>query len=127
MENSEALRIVRALADGVNPATGETFEADAVFQQPETIRALERAAAALQSHVETLDRNRKQPAGIEQATVADTGKPWLPEEDEQLCLEFYHSVDFDDIANHLGRARRAIISRLVKLGKIKPKAVSSVA
>ena len=39
MEIQEGLRIMRALADGVNPATGEALMADAVYQNPPVVRA----------------------------------------------------------------------------------------
>jgi hypothetical protein len=43
MEIQEALKIMRALANGVNPETGESMEADSICRQPETVRALNRA------------------------------------------------------------------------------------
>jgi len=127
VENSEALGIVRALADGVNPVTGETLKADSVFQQPQTVRALERAAAALETYAHTQARNRNSSAQIEQIRLIYPGQPWLPEEDEQLYMEFYQSVNFETIAGRLGRSKSEVISRLVKLGKKKTRASSKAA
>jgi hypothetical protein len=41
MEMQEALKIMRALANGVNPQTGEALEADSVCRQPETVKSFE--------------------------------------------------------------------------------------
>ena len=48
MEIQESLRIIRALADGVNPETGEVLTGDAVYQYPSAVRALHQAIAALE-------------------------------------------------------------------------------
>ena len=48
MEIQESLRIIRALADGVNPETGEVLTGEAVYQYPSAVRALHQAIAALE-------------------------------------------------------------------------------
>ena len=40
MDLSTALTNVEALANGVDPCTGEIFEANSVYNQPDIIRAL---------------------------------------------------------------------------------------
>ena len=39
MNQSEALSVVRSLANGVDPETGEVFAADSVYQRAQTVRA----------------------------------------------------------------------------------------
>lgn len=135
MDASEALRIVRMLAAGFDPSSGEGCLADSVFQQPQTVLALERAAEALQLHIKrsskrkaiSLLRNKSagqqlplfSPIFDKKAEQAGPGKPWMPEEDAQLCAEFYRSVDFNEMADHLGRTKSSIFCRLVALGKIR--------
>jgi len=46
MEIQEALRIMRALADGVNPANGEALMADAVYQCAPVVRGFHRVVGA---------------------------------------------------------------------------------
>jgi hypothetical protein len=113
MENEEALPIVRALAEGVNPATGEVCSGESVFQQPNTIRALARAAEALEAEVGREDRKRKLPTNV--------GKPWAPTEDAQLCAEFDRGLGTWHISKIHGRTKGAITARLEKLGKLTPK------
>ncbi|HKI26322.1 MAG TPA: hypothetical protein VKA07_08360 [Candidatus Sulfotelmatobacter sp.] len=188
MENKEALPIVRALAEGVDPESGDACPGESVFQQPNTIRALGRATEALAARVAQEERRRRLPENIgkpwdesEDAQLraeyerglsiwhiskihgrtrggisarlerlgkvplrlfeaADlprleaspspssaSGKPWLADDDQKLCAAFDQSHDFTVISTELGRYRAEVYQRLVKLGKIKPKAISSVA
>ncbi len=112
MEIEEALKIMRALADGVNPETGEVLSADAVYQYPPVVRALHRAVLALE-YVEERERSRKAPP-------ANAGKSWSRAEDEQVCEELRRGIDFHQIARTHNRTIGSIIARLVKLGKIGP-------
>jgi len=48
MEIREALTIVRKLADGVHPETGEVVQADCLYNHPQAVRALHRAVEALE-------------------------------------------------------------------------------
>jgi hypothetical protein len=48
MEMQEALKIMRALADGVSPETGEALAADSVYQYAPVVRAFHRAVGALE-------------------------------------------------------------------------------
>ena len=112
MEIGEALKIMRALADGVDPESGELLTADAVYQYPPVVRAFHRAVRALED-VEERERSRKTPP-------ANAGKSWSRAEDEQVCEELRRGIDFHQIAKTHNRSIGSIIARLVKLGKIGP-------
>src|SRR3989449_11646522 len=47
MDIQEALKIMRALANGTNPENGEALEESSVCRRPQTVRALNRAISAL--------------------------------------------------------------------------------
>jgi hypothetical protein len=112
MEIQEALRIMRALADGVNPDTGEVLAADAVYQYPPVVRAFHRAVRALE-YVEERERSRKAPP-------ANAGKSWSRAEDELVCEELRRGINFHQIAKTHNRTIGSIIARLVRRGKIRP-------
>lgn len=112
MEIQEALRIMRALADGLSPETGEVLTSDAVYQYPPVIRAFHRAVGALE-YVEERERSKRTPP-------ANAGKSWTRAEDEQVCEELRRGIDFHQIAKTHNRTVGAIIARLVRLGKIGP-------
>ncbi len=112
MEIQEALKIMRALADGVNPTTGEVLQAESVYQNPQTVRALQRAVGALE-YVEERERNKRK-------LPLKAGLPWSRAEDEQVCEDLRKGINFHDIAKTHNRTVGSIIARLVKLGKIAP-------
>jgi hypothetical protein len=112
MEMAEALKIMRALSDGVNPYTGEILQAESVYQNPQTVRALHRAAKALE-YAQVRERRKR-------ILPENAGQSWSSEEDQQLCQELRNGIDFRDIANTHCRTRGAIMSRLAKLGMIPP-------
>ena len=115
MENQEAVKTVRALADGVDPVTGEIFAEDSPYQRPQVVRAL---TVALQK----MEGSQQVPAATQPpGSSVPFGTPWTDEEDERLCQAFYASVPFELMASAHRRSRQAIYSRLVELGKIKPK------
>lgn len=109
MEIEEAINIIRALANGVHPASGAALEDGSVCRTAETVKALNRALAAL---VAQQEREKKRPK--------NAGKSWSHEEDAQICDELRQGVDFNQIANTHNRSLAAILARLVKLGKITP-------
>jgi hypothetical protein len=110
MEIQEALRIMRALADGVNPATGEALKAEAVCQDLPVVRAFHRAVGALE-HLQERERARK-------TQPSNAGKAWSRAEDQQVCEELRQGIGFCQIAKTHNRTIGSIIARLVKLGKI---------
>jgi hypothetical protein len=112
MEIQEALRIKRALADGVSPETGEALGADAVYQDAPVVRAFHRAVGALE-YLQERERSGKIPP-------ANAGKSWSRAEDQQVCEELRRGIDFHQIAKTHNRTIGSIIARLVKLGKMGP-------
>ena len=48
MNQTQALEVVRALANGVDPDTGEVFSAESPYHRPPTVRALFVAGPALE-------------------------------------------------------------------------------
>jgi len=112
MDIQEALKIMRSLADGVNPGTGEVLTADSAFEYAPVIRAFHRAVGALE-YLEERELSKK-------ALPANAGKSWSRSEDEQVCEELRRGIDFHQIAKTHNRTIGSIIARLVKLGKIGP-------
>ena len=111
MDISRARKIVRTLADGVDPTTGEILPEESVYNSPEVIRALftllEATTLVKEDTKDTINRN--------------AGKPWTDVEDDKLRDEFEGKMKISDIAKEHGRTYGAIESRLGHLGlKRKP-------
>jgi DNA-binding NarL/FixJ family response regulator len=109
MELEQAIKVVRALANGIHPESGAALEENSICRAPEAVKALNRALAAL---VAEEQREKKRPK--------NAGKTWTREEDEQICEELRKGTDFNQIAQSHNRSMAAILARLVKLGKIAP-------
>jgi hypothetical protein len=115
MQLQSALPIVRALADGVNPLTGETFSDDCPYAEPRTLRALFSAVELMEREVEREKRRERLPANF--------GKPWTEGEDQTLTSEFDAGLTMPEIARKHARTHSSIRLRLEKLGKIEPQPV----
>jgi hypothetical protein len=80
MNQTEALSVIRSLANGVDPETGELFPAESAYQRAQTVRALYAAAEALEKS-ERFERRKQQ-------LPAKTGEPWSEDEDRKLLAGF---------------------------------------
>jgi hypothetical protein len=112
MDESSALKTIQALANGVDPGTGELLSADTILQDPQVIRALFTAIDALKARIKTHARKASLPPRA--------GQPWTPEESDQLLSRFNENPDIPRLARLHERTPRAIQSQLIKLGKIPP-------
>src|SRR5690348_11980464 len=119
MELAKAIEILKSLADGHHPDSHEPLVSESVYQNPDTARALYTALQVLEETRQREERKAQLPP--------NAGRPWDDAEDKKLCDEFHRAVAFDEMAQVHSRTRGAIISRLVKLGKIHPRSEEKVA
>lgn len=119
MELAKAIEIVKSLADGLDPTSHQPLISESVYQNTDTARALYTAVQVLEESRQREERKAQLPP--------NAGRAWDDAEDKQLCDEFHRAVAFDEMAQVHCRTRGAIISRLVKLGKIHPRSEEKVA
>jgi hypothetical protein len=112
MQLETALPIVRALADGVNPVTGEAYPEHSPYSEPRALRALFSAVDLMEKEVERERRRERLPANF--------GKPWSEGEDAQLTAQYDAGATLGDIARKHQRTQSSIRLRLEKLGRIEP-------
>ena len=106
------LAILEALADGVDPMTGEPLPGESVFKSKEVLAALAAGMTALEKKKERQERHSNLPG--------KAGKPWDAEEDKRLSDAFDEGEPIKALAEVHGRTPGAIKSRLAKLGKLVP-------
>jgi hypothetical protein len=58
MDAASSIHIIEALANGVDPHTGEVYPADSPYHHPQTVRALFMAMQALEVTRKSEDRPR---------------------------------------------------------------------
>jgi LmbE family N-acetylglucosaminyl deacetylase len=117
MEQVAALKIIRQLANGIDPHSGEIFRSDSPYQHPDTVRALFLALRALENQPAP-----KQDAAVSTTKPQKSGKPWSDEEDKALAAAFDAGKQIPELAAQYQRSHFAIEARLAKLGKIAPPA-----
>ena len=112
MDETTALKLIDALAGGIDPTTGEMLGSDNPCQQPDVVRALCLAARALDERRQRGERQRALPANV--------GKQWSPDEDQTLIGEFRSGRKLGELALLHQRTQAGIQARLEKLGLIEP-------
>jgi hypothetical protein len=117
MDIVRAKEVVRTLADGVDPRTGELFPPDCAYNSPEVIRSLFAVLEALERAEKKLVKNEKSaPSRSHSRSTPNAGKPWLEMEDDKLRDEFDAHMKLSEIAKEHGRSTWAIECRLDRLG-----------
>ncbi len=118
MQREQVISYVESLANGIDPTSGGRIPHEA-FGATEVVQALFSAARLLRD------------GGAAGAGPAVTGRPpaagaaWTAEEEARLANEFDSGMPIRDIARQHGRTSGAITSRLVRLGRIDPTAVTT--
>lgn len=112
MQLESALPIVKALADGVNPVTGEAYPEHSPYAEPRALRALFTAVDIMQREVDKSRRRERLPANF--------GKPWEEGEDRDIAVAFDAGTSIADMARKHARTQGSIRLRLEKLGKLPP-------
>ncbi len=110
MNSAEALGLVRSLANGVDPMSGEVFAPDSPYQRADTVRALFTAVVALEKYERT-DRRKAQ-------LPAKAGNPWSEDEDRKLLASFDAGRGLVELAASLERTQAGVRARLVKYGRL---------
>ena len=110
MQPNPALDIVSALANGVNPHTGEILPTDNVYQHPDIIRALGVAVVALRQYADRQNRQKPRPSS--------SGRTWTKSEDQRLLNAYDDGTPISRLAKEHERTRGAIKARLARHGRI---------
>ncbi len=106
MDKAKTIEVIEALANGIDPLTGELLPDDHLLQQPGIVRALFNAAALLKNSKDALPG------------LANQGNAWTGDEDNQLKEAFTNGIKISQLAKVHQRTPGAIRSRLKKLGLI---------
>lgn len=110
MDAETALLVIRPLSEGIDPLTGEEFDADSPYQNSRIVRALAVAVTALEhEHVRSLRQQH-----------VKAGMPWTSEEDDELLRAFDDGNTIQDLVKAHQRSPVAIRTRLQQFDKLEP-------
>ena len=110
MNNQEAMNIIQALIDGINPLSDEPLPDNSLCLNSDIQRALRATIPALESRMRYDERKAKLPA--------NAGLPWTDEADQQLIAAFDEGNSIATLVDQHQRTKGSITSRLLKFGKI---------
>ncbi|ELS9256580.1 hypothetical protein R6H74_004618 [Vibrio parahaemolyticus] len=115
MEQEKAYSIIDALANGIDPNTGECFPEDSPYNNPDVIRALFfvlRNKPAQKKQKKSLEE--KQRENVEKGLPKNYGLPWTDESVEYVINQYHANASIDVIAQDVARKPNSIIGLLKK-------------
>lgn len=122
MDLSTAIHNLEALANGIDPCTGELFEAESVYNQPEVIRALFTVLTLVKrSGKIKKSKEQKQQENLAKGLPKNAGLPWSEQERSALIDEFNSGGLLHQLAELHERSQGSIVAELKKQGLIDDK------
>ncbi len=117
------LKIVEALANGIDPVTGELLPSDSPYNHPDVIRALFTMLDLVKNPPRKTPKVKKTPEqkqaeNIESGLPKNAGLPWTDEQRSDLASQFSSGQEIRVLAEIHGRTNGAITSELKKQGLI---------
>lgn len=110
VDANRAAQLLRVLADGVDPITGDVVGPASPLQHPDVVRALYAGVEALGRTGEETVRPASRPGRA--------GRSWDAREDEDLVAQFEAGASAADLAASHQRSTGAVRARLVRLGTV---------
>lgn len=117
MELNEAKETIEALADGINPVTGEVLPQEGPYNDPKVIRALFTMLESIKA-IKPPSRTpeQRQNDNIENGRPRNAGLPWTTELRAEAAAKFKQGSSVSELAEKFERTHGAITSELVNQG-----------
>ena len=115
MELNESRNIVKTLAQGIHPTTGEAFPEESPYNDPEVIRALF-------SILEFVKQTKKPKKSVEErrrenleiGRPINSGLPWTEEDRVTVRSGFQEGTTVEKLAATLGRSSGSIVAEVIR-------------
>ena len=121
MELNVSRDIVKALAQGIHPTTGEVFPPESPYNDPAVIRALfsilEFVKQAKKPKLSIEERRRE---NLHFGRPRNAGLPWTEEDRAMVASQFAAGKTIEELATTLERSRAAIHAELIRQGLVSP-------
>ena len=118
MELRESRNIVKTLAQGVHPITGEVFPPESPYNDPKVIRALFSILEFAKIPRKSVEERRRE--NQELGRPMNAGLPWSEHDRTHIAEEFRGGKTIEELANALDRSRGAIHAELIRQGLVEP-------
>ena len=121
MEIREAQGIVKTLAQGVDPNTGEVFAPDSPYNEPKIIRALFTVHDFVrQARKPRMSADEKRQENLDLGRPRNYGLPWADDARSQVAMGFEDGKTIQELATTLERTQGAIRAELIRQGLLEP-------
>lgn len=121
MELNESRTIVKTLAQGVHPTTGEVFPPESPYNDPEVIRALFsmlESVKQVRQPRKSLDERRRE--NVELGRPMNAGLPWTEEDRAVVRSGFQDGMTIEKLASTLGRSSGSIVAEVIRQDLVPP-------
>ena len=119
MQLNEAETIVKTLAQGIDPTTGEVFAPDSPYNNPRVIRALFTVHAfTRQAKKPKMSSDERRKENLDLGRPRNAGLPWSENDRTHVAEEYRGGKTIEELANTLERSRGAIHAELVRQGLV---------
>lgn len=120
MDIYQATDVLKALASGIDPNSGELFPQQSPYNNPETIRALFCAINFIGSAKKPKKSlEEKQADNLNRGLPKNAGLPWTDDMRNALAKGYANALPIEQLATEFERSRGAIIAELERQGLIK--------
>lgn len=119
MELTEARTIVKSLAEGIDPVTGEAFAQDSPYNHPTVIRALftiTNFAQPISKPKLSIDERRRR--NLDLGRPRNFGLPWTKDDRELVASGFKEGRSIEELAQKIQRSPGSIHGELVRQGLV---------
>jgi hypothetical protein len=121
MELRKAQKIVKTLAQGVDPNTGEVFAPDSPYNEPKIIRALFTVHDFVrQAKKPKMSVDEKRQENLDLGRPRNYGLPWTDDTRSQVASGFEDGKAIEELAATLERTQGAIRAELIRQGLLEP-------
>ena len=119
MELEKAKEIIKTLADGMDPSTGEALPPASPCNDPIVIRGLFTILESLRAArrpKKTIEERQQE--NIDAGRPKNVGLPWTDEMKVEVASRFRGGASVEDLSRSFERTRGSIVSELMKQGLI---------
>jgi len=121
MELTQSRNIVKTLAQGVHPSTGEVFPPESPYNDPEVIRALFSILESVkQSRTPRKSIEERRQQNLEVGRPTNSGLPWTEEDRTIVRSGFRDGTAIEKLAAKLERSRSAIVAEVIRQDLVPP-------
>ena len=121
MELNESRNIVKTLAQGVHPSTGEVFPPGSPYNDPEVIRALFSVLDFVkQAKKPRMSTEERRGQNLELGRPVNSGLPWTDEDRATVRSGFQKGTTVEKLASTLGRSSGSIVAEVIRQDLVPP-------